>query len=110
MPEVAVPLPPTDTVTVRAVARAVDAVAVTVTDVPLAPSLMLDGDAVRVTAGFVSARFKVVGYTYAPVLDPDTPMVSSPSPALSLVGVRVKVFVAPLLFAGITMSKSDTAA
>ena len=104
------PLPPTDTVTVRAVARAADAVAVTVTDVPLAPSLMLDGDAERVTAGFVSVSVSVVGYTYAPVLEPATPMVSSPSPALSLVGVRVKVLVAPVLFAGIVMSKSETAA
>ncbi len=104
------PLSPTDTVTVRAVPTAEAAVAVTVTGVADAPSAMLDGDAVRVTAGSVSVSVSVAGYTYAPVLEPDTPMVSSPSAALSLVGVRVKVFVAPVLFAGITMSKSDTAA
>ena len=45
------PLPPTETVTSRDDAMAEAAVAVTVTDVALAPSLTLDGDTDSVTAG-----------------------------------------------------------
>ena len=57
------PLPPTDTVTVRTDPTASAAVAVTVTDVAPAASLMLDGAAESVTAGSVSASVSVVGYT-----------------------------------------------
>ena len=45
------PLPPTETVTVRATDTAEVAVAVTVTRVPDAPSLTLDGFVERVSAG-----------------------------------------------------------
>ena len=72
------PVSPTATVTVRAVAIAEAAVAVTVTDVAPAPSAMLDGAAVSVTAGFVSASVSVVSWTYVTVLEPEMPMVSSP--------------------------------
>ena len=51
MPRDAVPVPPTDTVTVRADETAEAAVAVTVTDVADAPSFTLAGFVDNVTAG-----------------------------------------------------------
>ena len=51
MPDVAEPVPPTETVTSRDTAIAEDAVAVTVTSVADAPSATLAGVAVSVTAG-----------------------------------------------------------
>ena len=106
------PLPPTDTVTVRAEVIAEAAVAVTVTCFPAAPSLTLDGFTDSVIAGCWSSSVSVtvVPVTTESVLVPATPMVSSPSTVVSWVGVSVNVPVPLVAFAAIVTSKSDTAA
>ena len=106
------PVPPTDTVTVRADETAEAAVAVTVTDVPDAPSLTLDGNADSVTAGYSSSSVSV---TVVPVTDslvpvPDKPIVSLPSTVESSVGVSVKAPVPVVALAPMAMSRFDTAA
>ena len=107
------PVPPTDTVTVRAEEVADAAVAVTVTDVPDAPSLTLAGLADSVTSGWPSSSVSV---TVVPVtvvvlgLVPDTPMVSLPSTRVSWVGVSVNVPVPLVAFAAMVIVKSVTAA
>ena len=112
MPEVAVPLPPTDTVTVRSVVIADAAVAVTVTITAVCPSVTLDGFTDSVTAGLTSSSASV---TVAPVtvvfrLLPATPMVSLPSLVVSWIGFRVNVPVPLSALAAMVTSKLDTAA
>ena len=110
MPSVALsPLLPTDTVTVRADEFAAPTLAVTVTVVPEALSLTLEGLADRPTA-FTSSSVSVtlVPVTVILVPLPDTEIVSLPSTALSLVGVRVKVPVPLVALAAIVIVKSAT--
>ena len=112
MPSVAVsPLLPTDTVTVRADEIAAPAVAVTVTVFAPPPSLTLEGLADRLTA-YVSSSASVilVPVTVRFVPLPDIVIVSSPSTALSFVGVSVKVPVPVVWLAAIVMLKLFTVA
>ena len=89
------PVPPTETFTVRAEEVADAAVAVTVTEVGLAPSPTLDGAADRVT-GQVSSSVRVTAvpavkkFLLLPLLT-DSEIVSLLSTTLSSMGSRVKV-------------------
>ena len=86
--------------------------AVTVTDVPDAPSLTLDGLRLRFTAGAVSSSLSVrsAPFTVTPVALPATPIVSLPSTTVSCVGVSVNVPVLLVVPLVIVMSKFETAA
>ena len=89
MPDVAVPLSPTWTLTVRAEDVEDLAVAVTVTEVALAPSPTLDGLADRaITCLSSSVSLRDVPVTvWPPLLLPDIDTVSSPSTDVSCAGV-----------------------
>ena len=94
MPEVAVPLPPTDTVTVRSAGKVSPSVeAVTVTVVSPEPSATL----VSSTASVMSVWSLSVSFSVASIAGTAsgtlTLIVSSPSITVSSVGVRVKVSV-----------------
>ena len=91
---------------------ALENAAVTVTCVPDASSLTLDGLSDRFTVGAVSSSVSVrsAPFTVSPVALPDTPTVSSPSTSVSCVGVRVNVAVPLVSPSSIVSSKSVTAA
>ena len=104
MPDVAVPLDPTDTDTVVAEADAVAVEAVTVTDVADAPSPTLDGLTSRLSADAVSSSL-IVPVPVSLAVTPDgasetdspTVNVSSPSTTASSVVDTVNVFVSPFV-------------
>ena len=108
------PPAPMESVTVVSAFIAAAAVALTVTDFrdPSSATLTYDGTVVSAIVGrssSVSVR-TVCDIAAASALVPVTPMVSSPSRAVSSVGVRVKVPVPLVSFAAIVIVKSETAA
>ena len=114
MPDAAVPVFPTDTVTVRAHATVEAAVAFTVTEVASAASATLDGVAVRVTAGWASSSVSVsavpLTVKVAPA-DSGVPSIeidSASSTDVSLVGVRVNEPVAVVAFAAMVTLNAGT--
>ena len=106
------PLAPTVSVTFVSAVTGAAAVARTVTDdcATFSATLTLAGTVVSAIVGrSSSASVTRVPVTVVCGLVPATPMVSSPSRAVSSVGVRVNVPVPLVAFAAIVMSKFDTA-